>query len=160
MTRRETIALQSDPAREAQRAVIRDLASITARSDLHDRRAARRPLVIGEPGFIAGTAIAFIVLCPLALAAMENLNPVTFFLVRPYVPVGLQGVLATFGAWLCLSALVGIGAVCIVERRLRWSVVLPSLLLALCILFYIPASNAAATQACAHDRRTSIQVRC
>jgi hypothetical protein len=80
MTRRETSAMQSGPTSEAQQAVIRDLASITARSDLHDRQVARRPLVIGEPGFIAGTAIAFIVLCPLALAAMENLNRVTFFL--------------------------------------------------------------------------------
>src|SRR5262252_4712793 len=111
--------MQSGPTSEAQQAVIRDLASITGRSDLHDRRFARRPPVVGEPGFVAGTAIAFIVLCPLALAAMENLNPVTFFLVRPYAPVGLQGVLATLGVWFCLSALVGIGTVCIVERRLR-----------------------------------------
>lgn len=152
--------MQSGPTSDTQKAVIRDLASIAAHADAPERGSGRRPLVIGQPGFIVGTIIAFIVICPLALAAMENLNPVTFFVVRPYVPVGLQGVLAVFGAWLCLSVIVGIGAVCIAERRLRWSIVVPLLLLAICIIVYIPAANAAATQACAHDRRNHIQARC
>jgi hypothetical protein len=152
--------MQSGPTSDAQRAVIRDLASIATHAGLPERQRQRRPLVIGQPGFIVGTIVALIVVCPLALAAMENLNPVTFFVVRPYVPVGLQGVLAVFGAWLCLSVIVGIGAVCIAERRLRWSIVVPLLLLAVCIIVYAPAANAAANKACAQDRRNHVQVRC
>jgi hypothetical protein len=74
--------------------------------------------------------------------------------------VGLPGVLATFGAWLCLSVVIGIGTVAIAERRWRWSIVAPLLLLAVCISVYIPAANAAATQACAQDHRNHVQVRC
>jgi hypothetical protein len=152
--------MRSGPRSEEQTALVRDLASITTREERQPPERERRPLVVGQPGFIVGTIIAFILICPLALAAMENLNPVTFVVVRPYVPVGLQGVLATGGAWLCLSVIAGIGTVCIMERRLRWSLLPVLLLLAVCVIVYAPAANAAATRACAEDHRNHVQVRC
>jgi hypothetical protein len=151
---------QASPTSEAKEAVIRDLASIAARADRPERRPGKPPFVVTQPGFIVGTIIAFIVFCPFALASMENLNPVTFFVVRPYVPVGTQGVLAAFGAWLCLSVIAGIGVACVLERQWRWSIVLPLLLLIVCIIIYAPASNAATTKGCAQDRRNHVQVRC
>jgi hypothetical protein len=151
---------QANPRSEAQKAVICDLASIAARAESPERRPGKPPFVVTQPGFIVGTITAFIVFCPVALASMENLNPVTFFVVRPYVPVGTQGVLAAFGAWLCLSVIVGIGTACVLERQWRWSIALPLLLLIVCIIIYAPASNAAATKGCAEDHRNHVQVRC
>jgi hypothetical protein len=123
-------------------------------------RQSERSPVFSESGFLLGFALTLVGAAPFIFAAMLNLNPVTFFVTRPIVGVGGLGVFALLGVWLCLAVGVGIGAVCIVERRIRWSIVVTLLLLILFIVAYAHESSKAAAQECLRNFNSRVQHRC